>query len=103
MASVLSMHSQQGDPECRELVQNLLGQVCVPIFEMIYRWLSEGELVDQHQEFFVVVLASSPSSSWDPPHETTPTASSSSRIIPAEEDEKLWHSHYVLQEQMIPR
>ncbi len=85
LASVLFAHTQQGDPLARGLVQRVLGRVCVPLFEMIRRWVSEGELVDAHGEFFVAALAVEKGGDSGGDH-----------------DEKLWHHKYALRKAMIP-
>eukprot|EP00252_Welwitschia_mirabilis_P025567 TRINITY_DN8041_c0_g1_i1.p1 TRINITY_DN8041_c0_g1~~TRINITY_DN8041_c0_g1_i1.p1 ORF type:complete len:873 (+),score=147.91 TRINITY_DN8041_c0_g1_i1:193-2811(+) len=54
MAGAIHMHAQHGDPLFRDFMGKLLRRVCTPLFEMVRRWVLEGELNDIFQEFFVV-------------------------------------------------
>ncbi|CAG0922481.1 unnamed protein product [Notodromas monacha] len=44
---------QTGDEPVRRLFYGMLTSVCVPIHEMIYKWLSEGKISDNYEEFFI--------------------------------------------------
>ncbi|KAG1679629.1 hypothetical protein FOA52_006146 [Chlamydomonas sp. UWO 241] len=46
-----------GDPFVRSYTSRMLDAVCVPLFEMIRRWVFEGQLEDPYGEFFVVKQA----------------------------------------------
>ncbi|KAF5737356.1 putative gamma-tubulin complex component [Tripterygium wilfordii] len=54
MAGAIHLHAQHGDPLVHEFMRRLLRQVCSPLFEMVRRWVLEGELEDIFAEFFVV-------------------------------------------------
>jgi len=57
MAGAIHMHAQHGDPLVRTFLRRLLRQVCSPLFEMVRRWVLEGEVDDYYGEFFVVAQA----------------------------------------------
>ncbi|KAH7425118.1 hypothetical protein KP509_11G040600 [Ceratopteris richardii] len=54
MAGAIHMHAQHGAPIVRSIMARLLVRVCSPLFEMVRRWVLEGELDDIYEEFFVV-------------------------------------------------
>lgn len=54
MAGAIHMHAQHGAPMVRSIMARLLIRVCSPLFEMVRRWVLEGELDDLYEEFFVV-------------------------------------------------
>lgn len=54
MAGAIHMHAQHGDPLVRNFMSKLLRQVCSPLFEMVRRWVLEGELDDLYEEFFII-------------------------------------------------
>eukprot|EP00250_Pteridium_aquilinum_P012464 c20743_g1_i1 orf=307-2976(+) len=54
MAGAIHMHAQHGAPMVRNIMARLLIRVCSPLFEMVRRWVLEGELDDLYEEFFVV-------------------------------------------------
>ncbi|KAI5063621.1 hypothetical protein GOP47_0022168 [Adiantum capillus-veneris] len=54
MAGAIHMHAQHGAPIVRSIMARLLIRVCSPLFEMVRRWVLEGELDDLYEEFFVV-------------------------------------------------
>jgi len=92
LASVLFAHSQQGDPLARGLVHRILGRVCVPLFEMLRRWLLEGELVDACGEFFVAAVKGGGGGEGG-----------GGGGGQGGSDESLWHHRYALRPGMIPR
>lgn len=53
LASCLEGHLRHGDPMVQALVSRTLRRVCVPLVDMLHRWVYEGELDDPHGEFFV--------------------------------------------------
>ncbi|KAL3701451.1 hypothetical protein R1sor_019473 [Riccia sorocarpa] len=53
VAGAIHMHLQHGDPLVRSFLKRLLRRVCAPIYEMIRRWVLEGEVDDLYGEFFV--------------------------------------------------
>ncbi|KAJ1396056.1 Gamma-tubulin complex component protein [Sesbania bispinosa] len=54
MAGAIHLHAQHGDPLVHEFMRRLLQRVCSPLFEMVRRWVLEGELEDIFAEFFIV-------------------------------------------------
>jgi hypothetical protein len=42
-----------GDPSVRKACYDLLARACTPLFDAVYAWISEGMLLDDHEEFFV--------------------------------------------------
>lgn len=38
----------------RSFVSRLFERVCAPLFDMVRRWVTQGDLVDPHSEFFVM-------------------------------------------------
>jgi gamma-tubulin complex component 3 len=57
LASCLEGHLRHGDPMVQALVSRTLRRVCVPLVDMLHRWVYEGELDDPHGEFFVADVA----------------------------------------------
>lgn len=53
LISVVHGHSHHGDPFVRLNVQKILKPTCVPFYAMIGKWVFEGDLEDQHDEFFI--------------------------------------------------
>ncbi|GAX86220.1 hypothetical protein CEUSTIGMA_g13633.t1 [Chlamydomonas eustigma] len=43
-----------GDPFVRSYTSRVLQAACVPLFEMIRRWVYEGQIEDPHGEFFII-------------------------------------------------
>lgn len=54
MAGAIHLHAQHGDPLVHEFLRRMLRRVCSPLFEMVRRWVLEGELEDIYTEFFVI-------------------------------------------------
>ncbi|KAK7336665.1 hypothetical protein VNO77_17211 [Canavalia gladiata] len=54
MAGAIHLHAQHGDPLVHEFMKRLLQRVCSSLFEMVRRWVLEGELEDIFSEFFIV-------------------------------------------------
>lgn len=54
--AVYSHVHAHGDPFVRSYTARILHAVCVPLFEMIRKWVFEGQIEDPHGEFFVVKL-----------------------------------------------
>lgn len=54
MAGAIHLHARHGDPMVHEFMKRLLQRVCSPLFEMVKRWVLEGELEDVFVEFFIV-------------------------------------------------
>ncbi|XP_060201299.1 gamma-tubulin complex component 3 [Lycium barbarum] len=64
MAGAIHMHAQHGDPLVNDFMKRLLRRVCSPLFEMVRRWVLEGELEDIFSEFFVVSQPVKDESLW---------------------------------------
>ncbi|XP_074658179.1 gamma-tubulin complex component 3 homolog [Tubulanus polymorphus] len=77
LASAVYSYTQHGDYDIRNMIKHTLTLVVQPIFATLTRWIYDGELDDQFQEFFV---ASDPSVRED----------------------RLWHDKYGLRKSMIP-
>ncbi|XP_063223849.1 gamma-tubulin complex component 3 homolog isoform X2 [Bacillus rossius redtenbacheri] len=77
LASCAHRYLQHGDSALKDLVRHLLSVVCKPVFEMISRWILEGELDDPHGEFFIAA---------------------NSNIM----GDQLWHEKYRVLDIMVP-
>ncbi|KAI9342003.1 Spc98 family-domain-containing protein [Obelidium mucronatum] len=77
LLSMIHGYTNHGDPFVQEFVEGLLKEVSVPFYQMLRRWLYEGELNDPYQEFFVV-------------HD---------RNV---DKNNMWRNQYVLRSEMIP-
>lgn len=64
MAAAIHMHAQHGDPLVHNFIRRLLRRVCSPLFEMVRRWVLEGEVDDLHGEFFVVAQSVKAEALW---------------------------------------
>lgn len=53
LASAIESHIRHGDTSVSQFVQRIHSQLCRPLFMMIERWLTVGELQDPFNEFFV--------------------------------------------------
>jgi len=53
LASRLHGYCRHGDPGIASFVQRIMHSVCTPLYSMLVRWVTHGELVDPHKEFFV--------------------------------------------------
>ncbi|KAI9317136.1 Spc98 family-domain-containing protein [Dichotomocladium elegans] len=78
-ALVSTMHNYtiHGDPFVRKYIKSMLQDVSKPFYEMLQRWIYEGELDDPYEEFFVAC---------------DPTVS----------EEALWQRKYSLRQNMVP-
>ncbi|CAL1372363.1 unnamed protein product [Linum trigynum] len=85
MAGSIHLHAQHGDPLVHEFMKSLLRRVCSPLFEMVRRWVLEGELEDIFSEFFIV-------------SETKELESNVSQ----KGKESLWREGYRLHSMMLP-
>eukprot|EP00111_Clytia_hemisphaerica_P012572 TCONS_00036953-protein len=77
LLSAIYSHTQTGDPFIAKLVRHILHVVSHPIRSIIERWIFEGELQDNYNEFFVAA-------------------------DPAVRNEKLWYDKYSIRKQMLP-
>lgn len=53
LARELHTHAKHGDLYTRDLIERTMKSVNRPIYDMLHRWIYEGELDDPHHEFFV--------------------------------------------------
>lgn len=77
LLSAIYSHTQTGDPFIAKLVGHILHVVSHPIRSILERWIFEGELQDNYNEFFVAA-------------------------DPAVRNEKLWYDKYSIRKQMLP-
>ncbi|KAI8622527.1 Spc98 family-domain-containing protein [Chytriomyces sp. MP71] len=77
LLSMIHGYKSHGDPFVQEFVETLLKEISAPFFQMLKRWLYEGELHDPFLEFFVVFDKSV-------------------------SDDNLWRNQYILKNDMIP-
>ncbi|KAI3819990.1 hypothetical protein L1987_13845 [Smallanthus sonchifolius] len=64
MAGAIHLHAQHGDPLFHGFMKRLLLRVCSPLFEMVRRWVMEGDLQDLYSEFFVSEQSVKPECLW---------------------------------------
>ncbi|KAI9122320.1 hypothetical protein K1719_007009 [Acacia pycnantha] len=64
MTGTIHLHAQHGDPLVHEFMGRLLQRVCSPLYEMVKRWVLEGELEDIFTEFFIVSQPVKAESLW---------------------------------------
>lgn len=77
LARAVHSYAKHGDRYIKELVERAMGLVNRPLYEILHRWLFEGELDDAHAEFFVAEDAA---------------------VAPA----LFWSAKYALRESMLP-
>ncbi|CAO3681202.1 unnamed protein product [Rhizopus stolonifer] len=77
LISALHNYTQHGDPFFKGFITNMLQVVSKPFYDMLQRWVYEGELDDPYGEFFVACVASVP-------------------------EEMLWQNKYSIRENMLP-
>ncbi|CAG8731061.1 7839_t:CDS:2, partial [Funneliformis mosseae] len=53
LVSTIYHYTNHGDPFIQQFINNTLEEVSRPFFEMLQRWIYEGELEDPFEEFFV--------------------------------------------------
>nr|CAG8605196.1 12253_t:CDS:10 [Entrophospora candida] len=53
LVSTIYKYTYNGDPFIQNFINNILEEVSKPFFEMLQRWIYEGELEDPFEEFFV--------------------------------------------------
>mmetsp|Transcript_3609 Transcript_3609/g.6859 ORF Transcript_3609/g.6859 Transcript_3609/m.6859 type:complete len:718 (-) Transcript_3609:13-2166(-) len=54
MASAVAAHLRHGDAMVHSFVRRVMKRLSTPLFAMIQRWVSVGELQDPYSEFFIV-------------------------------------------------
>ncbi|KAI8049629.1 Spc98 family-domain-containing protein [Syncephalis plumigaleata] len=80
LVSQIHAYSDHGDPFIRQFVEETLEEVSRPFYEMLQRWIYEGELEDPHQEFFVIC----------------------NEAITDDGEVDIWRDRYTIQSSMIP-
>ena len=55
ICSAINSYVLNGSPSTNKFIARILKEVSQPILTMIKSWMLEGELNDQHEEFFVEV------------------------------------------------
>ncbi|RHZ90285.1 hypothetical protein Glove_1g17 [Diversispora epigaea] len=53
LVSTIYNYTNHGDPFIQEFINKILEEISRPFFEMLQRWIYEGELDDPFEEFFV--------------------------------------------------
>lgn len=82
--------SGHGDPFIQAFTQKTLREISAPFYEMLAKWIYEGELVDPHYEFFVRPVAMS-------------SSKANGRPDSGDTSEDSWKTKYVSVKVMIPR
>ncbi|GAN07895.1 gamma-tubulin complex component 3 [Mucor ambiguus] len=77
LIAAIHNYTKHGDPFIKNYLTKMLQIVSKPFYEMLERWVYEGELDDPYEEFFVAC----------------------DRTVPEEE---LWQSKYTMREDMLP-
>ena len=60
LLTCLANARQHGSSMVQSLVTKLLHASCAPLFQLIQRWLRQGDILDAHSEFFIAVDQSVP-------------------------------------------
>ena len=81
-----SFSSSHGDPFVGTFAERLLIHVTRPFYDMLRRWIYDGELVDPYHEFFV----------------TEPDPSSRPDVDPRRVATSVWDNKYQLDDAMVP-
>ena len=79
LLSVVYAYAQQGSPTIQTLISAILKQILVPFSDFLRAWIYQGELPDQHSEFFIQVNSQS-----------------------SQQSEAVWNERYKLNTAMIP-
>lgn len=77
LASTLYEFSHHGDANVQKLVKRILESVCAPLYGMLMRWITDGELDDPYKEFFIRARDTIPG-------------------------ERMWHEKYQVRDSMVP-
>lgn len=83
--------SKNGDPMIQQFTQKILREISRPFYEMLAKWIYEGELVDPHFEFLVR------------PASMSNDSKKNSRPGSADTSEDAWKGKYILSKAMTPR
>jgi gamma-tubulin complex component 3 len=78
--------SSHGDPFVGAFAERLLAHVTRPFYDMLRRWIYDGELMDPYNEFFV----------------SEPDPSSRPDVDPRRVETSVWEDKYSLDQSMIP-
>jgi len=89
IASVVGSHMKHGESFVVELMKRLLRKTCVPLFEMIHKWVCKGVIEDPYSEFFIEQR----------PIPSATGKSGAPRMNPATAE---WEAKFVLRPVMIP-
>ncbi|XP_015431879.1 PREDICTED: gamma-tubulin complex component 3 homolog, partial [Dufourea novaeangliae] len=57
LASAVYEFSNYGDAYVKKLVKGILESVCDPLYNMLIKWIADGELDDPYREFFIETCA----------------------------------------------
>lgn len=77
LASAVYNFRFHGDPKVKTLVLELLSAICLPLQQMMNRWLIDGEIEDPQSEFFIEMLTDT---GFD----------------------RFWHAKYRIRQSMLP-
>ncbi|TPX34499.1 hypothetical protein SmJEL517_g02787 [Synchytrium microbalum] len=77
LISLIYNYINHGDPFVQQFINHLLVEVSRPFYEMLTRWIYEGEIDDPFNEFFVMA-------------------------DPSADDQNLWRSKYSVRQDMLP-
>ncbi|KAJ8683568.1 hypothetical protein QAD02_019360 [Eretmocerus hayati] len=77
LASAIYEFSHHGDPRVKKLVKRILESVSEPLYNMLLRWITDGELDDPNKEFFIESCAEVAG-------------------------ERMWHEKYQVRDSMVP-
>ncbi|XP_029157570.1 gamma-tubulin complex component 3 [Nylanderia fulva] len=77
LASTVYEFSYHGDAAVKNLVKRVLESVCNPLYDMLMRWIADGELDDPYKEFFIQACADVSS-------------------------DRMWHEKYQVRNSMVP-
>jgi gamma-tubulin complex component 3 len=77
LGSAIGAYLSHGNPFIKTFARKIMRQICRPIFVMIYKWVSAGELQDPYDEFFIA---------------------SDAKVLA----DRLWQDKYALRKDMIP-
>lgn len=78
LASAIYEFLGNGNPMVKDLAKDLLLAVCNPLYQMLTKWLLEGEICDPNGEFFVECFG---------------------HVGP----DRLWHEKYRIRNSMVPK
>ncbi|XP_078049224.1 gamma-tubulin complex component 3 isoform X1 [Augochlora pura] len=77
LASAVYEFSNYGDADVKKLVKDILESVCDPLYNMLIKWIADGELDDPYREFFIETCADITG-------------------------ERMWHEKYQVRNSMLP-